>query len=64
MSSSIQVDVTPQVLLWARETSGFSRDEVAEKLKQKRIRPETIAAWEAGTQQPTYAQLSKLAEYY
>ena len=61
---SIKVDITSKVLFWARDTSGFSQAEIAEKFKRKGVTPETIAAWEAGLQQPTYAQLSQLAEYY
>lgn len=50
--------IQPSVIRWARESIGLSVDEVARRLKRK---AEDIAAWEAGEQAPTYAQLEKLA---
>ncbi len=46
------------VLQWARESQGFSIDEVAERMKRD---PAQIAAWEAGESSPTYVQLETLA---
>ncbi len=52
------VGINPKLLKWARETSGYSIEQVASALKKK---PESIIAWEAGTELPTYMQLEKLA---
>jgi Zn-dependent peptidase ImmA (M78 family) len=46
------------VLQWARESQGFSIEEVAKRLKRD---PAEIAAWEAGERSPTYVQLETLA---
>ena len=61
---SVKANITPKVLLWARDTAGYSVDEIAAKLNRKRVSSATIEAWEAGKDKPTYAQLEKLAEYY
>ena len=50
--------IQPSVLRWARESQGYSIDDVAQHLKRE---PAEIAAWEAGTDAPTYAQLEDLA---
>jgi Zn-dependent peptidase ImmA (M78 family) len=46
------------VLQWARESQGFSIQEVAQRMKRE---PAEIAAWEAGEGSPTYVQLETLA---
>ncbi len=58
---SEQLPVNPDILRWARETSGFGIDAVVTKLKRKRITSETVTSWEEGTSTPTYAQLERLA---
>lgn len=52
--------VQPSVLRWARESLGYSVEDVAEKLKRD---PAEVAAWEGPDTctAPTYAQLEKLA---
>lgn len=50
--------IQPSVLRWARESQGYSIDDVAQHLKRDRAE---IEAWEAGTAAPTYAQLEDLA---
>lgn len=50
--------VQAPVLRWARESQGYSIDEVAKRMKRD---PAEIAAWEAGESAPTYAQLEALA---
>ncbi|KVN96063.1 DNA-binding protein [Burkholderia ubonensis] len=50
--------VQPEILRWARETVGLSIDEVATML---RLSSDEVAAWEAGANAPTYAQLERLA---
>ncbi len=51
--------VNGRVLTWARERAGLSLVQVAARVKRD---PDTISAWEAGTQFPTYHQLEILAE--
>lgn len=46
------------VLKWARESQGYSIEEVAIRLKRE---PAEISAWEAGDESPTYVQLETLA---
>ncbi len=58
------VKTTPEVLFWARETAGMSPEEVLGKLKLKRLSEKTIAEWESGESEPSYAQLEKLAKIY
>ena len=50
--------VQPSVLRWARESQGYSQEDVALHLKRT---TEEVAAWEAGSSAPTYAQLETLA---
>ncbi|HEC02207.1 MAG TPA: ImmA/IrrE family metallo-endopeptidase [Phycisphaerales bacterium] len=58
---SEQLPVNPDILQWARETSGLGIDAVVTKLKRKRITSETVTSWEEGTSSPTYVQLERLA---
>ncbi|MFC1781433.1 ImmA/IrrE family metallo-endopeptidase [Planctomycetota bacterium] len=58
---SEQIPVNPDILRWARETSGFNIDDVVIKLKRKRITSETVVSWEEGAASPTYVQLERLA---
>ena len=60
----LPITVTPSVLLWAREASGYMQEEVVERLKQKRVTIDVIQNWETGASQPTYSQLKKLAGFY
>ena len=48
----------PSVLRWARESQGYSIEEVASRLKRD---PSEVAAWETGAESPTYVQLETLA---
>lgn len=52
------IPVNNDILRWARETSGFSIEEVARRLK-KNI--SDIEDWEQGISSPTYHQLERLA---
>lgn len=56
------VKITPNVLIWARETAGMSQEDVADKLKVKSVSTETIAEWESGNGAPTYPQLERVAK--
>lgn len=56
-----RIAVAPKVLVWARRSSLSSEVEAAASIG----RPvETIRAWEAGREQPTYGQLEDLATEY
>jgi Zn-dependent peptidase ImmA (M78 family)/transcriptional regulator with XRE-family HTH domain len=50
--------LNPRVLVWARETTGRSIEDVAERLDKTAA---VVRAWEEGTAAPTYAELEKLA---
>lgn len=59
--SQIEALVTSSVLCWARESSGLSINQVAEKLK----RPyKDVEAWELGQKNPSIPQARKLSELY
>lgn len=59
MASQPVAGIQPSVLRWARESQGYSIDDVAQHLKRE---PAEIEAWEKpGTAAPTYAQLEDLA---
>lgn len=49
--------ITPAVVQWARERSGYSIEEAARHFKK-------IAAWEAGEAMPTYVQVEGMAERF
>ena len=56
-----RIPVNPAVLRWARETAGYSIEDVVDKIKRKHVTVEVIQDWEAGTASPSYPQLEKLA---
>ena len=55
------VHSNPIVLKWAREQSGLKSEEVAKKLKRKKITAQTVMDWESGAAFPSYTQLEALA---
>jgi Zn-dependent peptidase ImmA (M78 family)/transcriptional regulator with XRE-family HTH domain len=57
----LEANPTPSLLVWAREKAGYSVEQAS---KRASIKSERLAAWEAGTQKPSFAQLRKLAEIY
>ena len=61
MAKRIQAFVEPAVLLWARETAGYSVEEVADRLRKE---PEIVSAWEEGSERPLMGQLRRLADLY
>ncbi|MYC78295.1 ImmA/IrrE family metallo-endopeptidase [Candidatus Poribacteria bacterium] len=62
MAKSVKALITPEVLKWAREKRiKLEIDHAAKKLK---IDPERLEAWERGTEQPTFAQVKKIAKLY
>jgi|CXWL01.1.fsa_nt_gi Zn-dependent peptidase ImmA (M78 family) len=60
MAAQPVAGVQPSVLRWARESQGYSIDDVAQHLKRS---PAEVEAWEAedGASAPSYAQLEDLA---
>jgi len=61
MTRSIEAEVTPQLLKWARERSGFSASATAAKMH---IEESKLVDWECGRVKPTLAQVRKLAGLY
>jgi Zn-dependent peptidase ImmA (M78 family)/DNA-binding XRE family transcriptional regulator len=59
--TNFEVDVAPDVLIWARESTGLSPDEAAQKIG---VDPLTLRFWEEGAESPTIGKLRKLAEVY
>ena len=66
MSKKVMGLATPSVLKWARETAGYSVEEVAAKLAHRgEITASMVEEWEReGGLQSTYAQLESLAKLY
>ncbi|MHA2611537.1 MAG: helix-turn-helix domain-containing protein [bacterium JZ-2024 1] len=58
---TFEVKINPQIIKWARETSGFSIDEVSKKLK---ISEENFKKIESGSKLPTFRQLEYLARCF
>lgn len=61
MASRTLAEVTPGVLLWARETLGLNSDTAARSIG---VKPTTLQSWEGGDNQPSIPQLRKLATVY
>ncbi len=57
--ASERMPVTPEVITWAREWSGYTQDAVAETPRFR-----SIADWENGTALPTFRQLEALADKF
>lgn len=55
--------VNPEILTWARETSGLSLDDAARKL-QIAAGGERLAEYEAGSREPTRPMLVRMAKTY
>ena len=61
MTKSAEAIVNAELLVWARNDSGFSIEEVAKKVQAT---SERVASWESGERRPTISQLRKLAKVY
>jgi transcriptional regulator with XRE-family HTH domain len=61
MARRIQAFVESALLVWARETAGYSVEQVAERLDKE---PKVVTAWEEGRERPLMGQLRKLADLY
>lgn len=60
-NKSFEVNVKPEILVWARESIGFSEQEVAKRLKDS---VEMLKKLETGGKKPTLSQLEKFASLY
>lgn len=61
MAIRIFANIKPQILIWARESSGFTQEEVSTSIKQSL---EVVIAWENGSAAPSIPQLRDLANLY
>src|SRR6185437_13413121 len=59
--ASVPALVRPELLKWARTTSGYPLEKAAEKLK---LTPNKLAAWESGAGHPSIPQLRNMAGLY
>ncbi len=59
--TSVKALATPSVLQWARITASMDVQTAASKAS---VKPQQIADWESGNEQPTLAQLRKLCDVY
>ncbi len=61
MAASLAVPINPELLVWARESAGYSVETAAAKLGIKHEKLDTI---ERGDTLPSFAQLKKAADIY
>jgi Zn-dependent peptidase ImmA (M78 family) len=61
MSKRYKATINPALLTWARTTASYDLTEAADKAK---IGSDVLASWESGDDQPSIAQLRKLASLY
>ena len=59
MTKTSEAVINPDILTWARETVGFSIEQLAEKLK---VKPDRVHAWEMGSERPSIAKLKTIAD--
>ena len=62
MARSIPALVKPELLVWARESAGYSSLESAAEAMD--IHPLTLEEWENGHVAPSVPELRKLGEFY
>ena len=58
---SVTVNINPELLIWARNSSGYALEAVAKKFRKN---PEVIQQWETGESMPTLRQLERISEIY
>lgn len=58
---AVILPVEPDLLIWARETAGYSIEEVATRLH---VPVERVASWEEGEVKPAITNLKRLASIY
>jgi Zn-dependent peptidase ImmA (M78 family)/DNA-binding XRE family transcriptional regulator len=58
---SLEANIEPSVLRWARETIGMGTGDIANRLK---VTEDMVSKWESGQKRPTLIQAEKLANVY
>lgn len=58
MAKTAEALINPDVLTWARETVGYSIEDLADKLK---VDASKVYAWENGSERPSIAKLKQVA---
>jgi Zn-dependent peptidase ImmA (M78 family)/DNA-binding XRE family transcriptional regulator len=58
---SLEVSINPEIIKWARESAGWSVEEISKKLKTSKENYEKI---ESGKKPPTFRQLEILAHFF
>jgi Zn-dependent peptidase ImmA (M78 family)/DNA-binding XRE family transcriptional regulator len=61
MPRTVRAKVKPALLIWARESAGYTPGEAARRLN---VAEEKLAAWETGSASPTIGQLQSMAAAY
>jgi len=61
MATRLKAKVKPELLVWARESSGFTKDKAAKALK---VEVDVLTKWELGEDAPSIPKLRKLADLY
>lgn len=61
MARSVEAQVEPSILIWARITAGLSVEEAASSLQTK---PERVQSWETGEALPSMSQLRRMTAVY
>ena len=61
MPTRVEAFVTPELLVWARKTAGYSVETAALKAK---VKPDQLDSWEQGNTRPSIPQLRRLAKQY
>ncbi len=56
--ANLEIPVNPDVVKWAIDESGYTRCEIAKRLK---IDESIVSSWESGASQPSVGQLTRLA---
>lgn len=59
MAKRVYALVDPALLVWARDSAGYSIEDIASKIQKN---PEVIVAWEKGEYRPFLGQLRRLAD--
>jgi len=58
---TLKIDVNPEILVWARESIGLSREDAARRVGGDL---ERVEDWESGKKRPTISVLRDMAKYY
>ena len=61
MARTFEIEINPEIIKWARESAGWSIDEIAKKLKTSKENYQDI---ESGKKRPTFKQLEILAQCF